>query len=275
MKLKLIKDINFRIGLIDFNGEPITEYIFHKDIKKIFGGAMERYGIWALPFEDKLVRMFGHERVWDFRDFPSTPYIPTVILNQLELELSSFIVSNEKLSLYALEQNPNLSPLNLYFLQTNFLKSFGEKFLCNPNQEDFSSSQVPKVIDLTSIDKSRIKEVNSLIKKGLYFRCPGTCFAISAEYIFIKGINEEECEYHEIRLGSLLEFALLEVKQFYSLDKEISNLLSAKPREINSELVFKFLNGQKKINYDIVGNRFDKDLDREIRIGHFLFDPRG
>lgn len=273
MKLKLISDINFKIGLIDFNGESITEFIFHKDITKILGGAMERYAIWQLPFEEKMARMFGHERVWDFRDFPNMPYIPTVILNQFEIELSSFIVSIEKLSLCALEQNPNLTPLDLYFLQTNFLKSFGEKFLCNTNHVDFSSSQAPKIIDLTSIDTSRIKEVNSLIKKGSYFRCPGTCFAISAEYIFIKGLNEDECEYNEIKLVSLLECALLEVRQAYDLDTQISNLLSAKPREIKSELILTFLNRQKKVRYDILSNKLIKDLNTEIRIGYFLFNP--
>lgn len=272
MKFKLIKDSDIKIGLLDFMGEPISNYIFHKDVKKILNGAQERISIWALPLESKMVRMYGCERIWDFRDFPNIPYMPTVQLNHFELELSSLIVSLEKLSLYAIAGNSKLNPVELYFIQKSFIEAYGEMFLNNQNGDNKENTRTT-IIDLTTIKKDRIKQTSLSIKKCLLFRLPGTCFAINADYAFIKDINEEKCEYNEIGISNLLNIASVEVKQFSNFDREIIKLLSKTPREIKSEYILGFLENFKNVDFDVASKAFIKNIDSEIKIGHLLYAP--
>lgn len=270
MTLKLLKNENLKLTLIDFKGQPASELIFHNNLEFVLDGLNERMSIWGLPFLDNFERKFGSEKVWDLRDFPNLDLVNTVLLNPYEFQISSLIISLEKLSIYAIKTIPKLTSTSLYLIQKDFINTFGSKFITHFSASKFAKTNKPIIIDLSEIKKENIEKVNTLIKSGKLIRLPGTIFAVEARIFGIKSKNLEKFNYIEVQINPLKEYALSEINILLTMDGLLLNFLKEKPQEIISNNVQEFLNNYLNINFDFLNNKKNKNINPNINIGCFV-----
>lgn len=273
MALKIINGIDSKFGLTCFNGESIDRFIFNREKFNISDGLEERIAMWAFPFEGQVERMFGSERVFDLRDLPKAPCFSTPMLNHTEIELSSFIVALEKLSLYAIRIFPKLDPINLYLIQREFLLSVGSNLQSELDISDIVSYRRPLIVDLISTNVEKIKTINLLLKTSKFFRLPGSSFIVDAESTFLKHANENDSEYCEISKRKLIDMACSEVKHYITVNKVFIDMLSTKPSEVESEYLINFLEEFKKVNRNLMVKKIQDDANSSLKIGFFLKDP--
>lgn len=273
MALKIINGINSKFGLTSFNGDSIDRFIFNNENFNMSDGLEERIAMWAFPLVSQVERMFGSERVFDLRDLQKAPYLSTPMLNHTEIELSSFIVALEKLSLYAIRIFPKLDPINLYLIQREFLLSVGSNLQSELDISEIVSFRRPLIVDLISTSKEKIKTINLLLKKSKFFRLPGSSFIVDAESTFLKHANENDSEYCEISKRKLIDMARSEVKYYNDVNKVFIDMLSSKPSEDESEYLINFLEEFKKVNRDLMVKKIQDDSNGPLKVGFFLRDP--
>jgi hypothetical protein len=273
MALKIINGINSKFGLTSFNGDSIDRFIFNNENFNLSDGLEERIALWAFPFESQVERMFGTERVFDLRDLPKSPYCSTPLLNHTEIELSSFIVALEKLSLHAIRLFPKLDPINLYLIQREFLLSVGSNLQSDLDISDIVSYRRPLIVDLVSTSKEKIKTINLLLKTSKFFRLPGSSFMVDAESTFVKHENENDSEYCEISKIKLIDIVCSEVKHYIAVNNVFIDMLSTKPSEDESEYLLNFLEDFKNVNRNLMVKKIKDDSNGPLKIGFFLRDP--
>lgn len=273
MALKLIKSEDFKFGIITFKGDPIENYIFDKGGFNMSGGLEERIATWLLPLEDKVERFYGTEHAIDLRDFPRALYPSTPILNKGEVDVSSFTVGLESLSLKLFQRNSGIRPETVYVLQKELLKNFDCLFKCETDPTGLENSTTPIIIDLISVHEDHSEEINLMIRDGKLFRLPGTCFAILSKHIQLKHTNEREAEFHAISKEKLLKIAHSEIKFVTTINSTFIEMLSEKPPERFTSGLNKFINKYSDVDLELVEKRVTEEAMDRVKIGVFLRDP--